>query len=402
MFSFFKDFRWDKLKFDVTRLLGRLYYFNFALFWWIVDIIVFVVCGVSITTLIVAIPLGYFTITTTIKWLGTLIYATLCKSTKNKLEDMLDRANALEGVPGAGKTSSINQMGLLLAKKQWQKLKFEYWQICHLKYEFLPKKLQDKYYEVIKAYNYYKKYEADFIPCLHSFISIKDKQGRCSYSFTKNHFLQHIAVPYRSVWICDEISAMFPNNTKGEDKEVEEMARWIRHFTDSYGLFADIRFNATFLGIRSACGCRLNLYKKQKWVLKPKFLIGVIKFLESFIDFYFWLQQYTKVGSKTHNGATRSLKSSAKHLSPFLKWLNKLKNSVGYREYYYEKSGSREQSGSEQALKKGKYWFTSCLDIYYDERAFRNLYKCKDMDFEQPVKRDILMSTEEIKKTLNR
>lgn len=402
MFTFFKDFRWDKLKIDVTRLLGRLYYFNFALFWWLVDLIVFVVCGVSWRLLIVAIPLGYFTTITTIKWLGTLIYAMLCKRTKEKLTDLLDRGNALEGVPGAGKTSSINQMGLLLAKSQWQKLKFEYWQISHLEYEFLPKKLQDKYFEVIKAYNFYKKYEADFIPCLHSFISIKDGQGRCSFSFTKNHFLQKVAVPYRSIWICDEISAMFPNSTKGEDKEVEEMARWIRHFTDSFGLFADIRFNSTFLGIRSACGCRFNLYKKQKWVLRPKFLIALIRILESLIDFYFWLQYFTKTGSKSYNKATANLKSSAKHLSPFIKWLNRLKNCVGYREYYYMKSGSQEQSGDKEILKSGKYWFTSCLDIKYDERAFRNLYKCKDMEFEQPIMRDISMSTEEIKKTLNR
>lgn len=402
MFSFLKDFRWDKLKFDVTRLLGRLYYFNFALFWWIVDIIVFVACGVSITTLIVAIPLGIFTVITTLQWMGTLIYSTLCKLTKSKLEDLLDRSNALQGVPGCGKTSTINQMGYELAKNQWLTLQHEYWKISKLPFAFLPKKLKEKYKEVVRAYNFYKKWEETHIPCLHSFIPI-EVNGRKSHSLTKGHLLQCAPLPYRSVWVCDEISSLFPNSVKGEEKlrnkKLAELCRWIRHFTDSYALFADIRFGDAFLAIRSGCGCVLTLEKKQKWILKPKFLIGVLKFIYSLIDFDFWLQRFTKPGSVTYNKATYNAKKTARKLARFVCWLEKLISCVGYREYYYRRDGSLEQEcDSKNVLtSKGRYWFKSCLDVKYNDRAFKNLYECKDLDFEEPKDTPLDLSGEELK-----
>ena len=404
MFRFLKDFRWDKLKFNVTKVLGRMYYFNFALIWWLIDLIVFVVMGVKISTLIVAIPLGYFTITTTLKWIGTLFFGTLCKSTKNKVDTLLDRANSFQGVPGAGKTSSINQFGLYIARIQWRKLRFEYWLISRLNYKYLSNKLKEKYKEVVKAYNYYKKHEEKFIPCLHSFITIKDAQGRCSYSFTKEHFLQRIAVPYRSVWLCDEISSMFPNNTKGDDKLVGEMCRWIRHFTDSYGLFADIRAGATLLAIREVCGSNFNLYKKQKWVLRPKFLCWLLDIFIDLITFDYWMQSWSKEGSRTYNKASANLKKKSHRFARFILWLERLTDCVGYRQYSYKLCGSKEQEISAEDVQssKGRYYFPSCLDVQYNDRAFRNLYKCKDMDFEEPIKSDIIMSEEELKKLYNR
>ena len=360
--------------------------------------------GVQFSTLIVAIPLAYFTITTTLKWLGTLIYATLCKSTKYKIDNLLDRANTFQGVPGAGKTSSINQFGLFIAKIQWTKLRFEHWLICRLNYKYLPIKLKEKYKEVVKAYNYYKKHEENFIPCLHCFITVKDRHGRCSYRFTKDHFLQRKAVPYRSVWVCDEISSMFPNNTKGDDKLVGEMCRWIRHLTDSYGLFADIRAGATLLSIREVCGANFNLYKKQKWVLKPRFLIGILNSIKVLISYDYWVQGFTKEGSRSYNKASANLKKKSQRFARFVIWLEKLINCVGYRQYTYKLCGSKEQeiTGEDVQSSKGRYYFTSCLDVIYNDRAFKNMYKCKDMDFDEPKKSDIIMSEKELKELYSR
>ena len=405
MFTFFKDFRWDKLKFDVTRLLGRMYYFNWSLIWCLVDVIVFIVCKVSFTNLSISISLIVITIITTLKWLGTLVYSTLCKLTKEKLEDLLDRSNALQGVPGCGKTSTINQMGYELAKKQWKTLQHEYWKISNYNFELLPYKLQRKYKEIIRAYNFYKKWEDKFIPCLHSFITI-EVNGRKSHSLTKGHLLQVVPLPYRSVWVCDEISSLFPNSTKGEDKErnkkLAELCRWIRHFTDSFALFADIRFGDAFLAIRSGCGCVLTLEKKQKWILKPKFLIGLRDIIYSLIDFDFWLQRFTKPGSASYNKATYATRKSACKFGRFVKWLDKLISCVGYREYYYRRDGSLEQEvDSKNVLTtKGKYWFKSCLDVTYNDRAFKNLYSCRDLEFEEPKDSSFDMSKEELKQIL--
>ena len=341
----------------------------------------------------------------TINWIRTLVYATLSQNTYSKLTDLLDRSNALQGVPGCGKTSTINQMGYVLAKKQWETLRYEYWQIRHLDFRLLSKKQQDKYNEIIRAYNFYKKYEETHIPCLHSFVTIEVK-GRKSHSLLKGHMLQTIPLPYRSVWVGDEISSMFPNSVRGEDKKrnskLAEQCRWIRHFTDSYALFADIRFGDAFLAIRSGCGCILTLEKKQKWILKPGFLIAVKKFFMSFVDYYYWLIGMTKDGSASQNKAKNLLRKSSKRMARFISWLNKLISCVGYREYYYSKSGSKEQGEEQIETTHGRYWFKSCLDVTYNDRAFKNLYSCKDEDFLEPDNVSIDMSKEELEKMLGR
>lgn len=405
MFQFFKDFDWSKIKIDITKILGRCYYFNQALIWWLIDLIVFVAFGVSFKTLLVAIPLGVVTFLTTLNWIRTLIYATLCKGTYSKLEDLYDRSNALQGVPGCGKTSTINQSGYLFAKKQWKTLQHEYWQIMSKPFDLLPKKLQDKYQEVIRAYNFYKKYEDTHIPCLHSFITI-EVNGRKSHSLTKGHLLQVSPLPYRSVWVCDEISSLFPNSVKGnvkdQNRKLAELCRWIRHFTDSYAFFADIRFGDAFLAIRSGCGCVLTLEKKQKWVLKPVFLISILNFIYSLIDFDFFLLRMVKPNSSSFNKHKANLRKSSYRYSRFVKWLKKLISCVGYREYYYCKAGSKEQAEDNVKTSRGRYYFKSCLDVNYNDRAFKNLYSCKEMSFVEPDNLGIEMSKDELNKMLGR
>lgn len=405
MFQFFKDFDWSKIKIDITKILGRCYYFNQALIWWLIDLIVFVAFGVSFKTLLVAIPLGVVTFLTTLNWIRTLIYATLCKGTYSKLEDLYDRSNALQGVPGCGKTSTINQSGYLFAKKQWKTLQHEYWQIMSKPFDLLPKKLQDKYQEVIRAYNFYKKHEDKYIPCLHSFITI-EVNGRKSHSLTKGHLLQACPLPYRSVWVCDEISSLFPNSVKGnvkdQNRKLAELCRWIRHFTDSYAFFADIRFGDAFLAIRSGCGCVLTLEKKQKWVLKPIFLISLLNLIYSFIDFDFWKLKFLKQGTVSFNKTKSNLKQSSNRLGKFVKWLKKLISCVGYREYYYCKSGSKEQAEDNVKTSRGRYYFKSCLDVNYNDRAFKNLYACKDMNFLESENSDMEMSEDELNRMLGR
>ena len=405
MIQFFKDFDWSKIKIDFTKILGRCYYFNCALIWWLIDLCVFTILGISYKTLIFAIPLGIFTFIATTHWIQTLIYFVLCKNTFIKLDDLYDRSNALQGVPGCGKTSTINESGYLFALKQWKILQHEYWQIMSKPYDLLPTKLKNKYSEIIKAYNFYKKHEDKYIPCFHSFISIF-VNGRKSHSLTKGCLLQVSPLPYRSVWVCDEISSLFPNSVKGDVKEqnckLAELCRWIRHFTDSYAFFADIRFGDAFLAIRSGCGCILTLTKKQKWVLKPTFLLAIRNFIYSVVDFDFWLLQRIKPRSSTFNKIMARLKKSSSKYGAFVKWLNRLISCVGYREYYYLKSGSQEQSDEGIKTTKGRYYFKSCLDITYNDRAFKNLYSCKDLDFLEPDDSGLEMSADELNKMLGR
>ena len=116
MFSFLRDFKWYRIKIDITRILGRAYYFLQAFIWWIIDIIVFIILGIQWTTLLVAIPLGIITFFTTLNWIRTLIYVALYKSTKNHIDDLLERATALDGIPGSGKSSTMNNFSYIISQ----------------------------------------------------------------------------------------------------------------------------------------------------------------------------------------------------------------------------------------------------------------------------------------------
>lgn len=389
MFSFFKDFKWQYLKIDITRLLGRTYYFWGVAFWATVDTIVFIALGIQLTTLIVAIPLGIATAVAVIKWLGTLMYGTLSNTSIAKLIEDLSRGIAFQGEQGCGKSSTINQLGHILSKKHWKELQREYWLIMNEPYETLPEEIKERYDEIINAYRYYIKHIDTHIPCLHSFYPLKDKYGRKSHPLSKEHLLQKKRLPYRSVWVCDEVSSMLPNESIGSvknEKYLREIIRWIRHFTDSYGLFADIRFGDAFLAVRSGCGTVITLTKKQKWLLKPKFLCFIKEFYYSLLDFDLWLYTMFNRGSCPFYTFERRLRLSSKRTGPFMKWLNTLINNTGYRKYTYKKQGCRDNGLNDNGGKQsgGNYYFKSCLDVKYNDRVFKNLYRAKDLPFEEP------------------
>ena len=241
MFSFFKDFKWRYLKIDFTKLLGRTYYFWGVAFWLIIDFLILTKIGISLTTLPVTILLGIVTAIAVVNWLGTLTFGSLVKISNGKFIEDLSRGVALQGEQGCGKSSSINQYGFLLSKLQWKELQRQYWIIINEPYESLSDELKENYSEIIDSYRYYIKHIDTHIPCLHAFYPLKDKHGRLSHPLSKEHLLQKKRLPYRSAWVCDEVSSMLPNESIGSvknEKYLREIIRWIRHFTDSYGLFA--------------------------------------------------------------------------------------------------------------------------------------------------------------------
>lgn len=405
MLSFFRDFKWYRIKIDLTKILGRCYYFLQAFIWWIIDIIVFIILGIQWNSLIVAIPLGIITFFTTLNWIRTLVYVALYKSTVKHIDDLLERATALEGIPGSGKSSTMNNFSYIISQKQWKLLQYEYWLIMNLPFESLPKKLKERYNEVIKAYRFYLKYIDSHIPCLHSFYTMWDNQGRRSHDLTKDHLSQKKPLPYRSVWVGDEISSMFPNKPNKEEKldfeKTKQQCRWIRHFTESYGLFADIRFGDAFLGIRSVCGSILNLTKKQKWVLKPLFLLSIKYSYLAFLQIEFWFYTMFKSGSKSKYKIEYKLRKSSKTTGKFLSWLDRLINNVGYRKYFYIRTGCRDNGSDSSQVeeKSGCYYLRSCLDVRYNDRVFKNLYDCLNDDFEEPsFENEWYLSREELQK----
>ncbi|MBQ8751468.1 MAG: hypothetical protein IJZ30_07525 [Alphaproteobacteria bacterium] len=331
------------------------------------------------------------------------------KHTINHLDKYLDRATALQGVPGAGKSSSINSFGYLIAQKQWKELQHKYWLIMHLPYESLPTEVKKNHEEIVEAYRFYFKYIDTHIPCLHSIYTIYDNSGRQSHEITKGHLCQKKKLPYGSVWICDEISSMFPNDMLKKEPEttekLKEQWRWIRHFTDSWAICADIRFGDAFLAIRSASGSILSLTKKQKWVLKPRLICAILASYYAILDVNLWLYSMFKAGSKPYYKVEYNLIKSSRRTGKFIAWLERLKNNIGYRKYFYSKSGVKDNGTDEQDIEhtKGCYYLKSCLDVKYNDRAFKNLYACQDQEIEEPsLNANWFLSKEELKEKLGK
>ena len=289
MFSFLKNIKWYRIHIDLTKFFGRTYYFWQAALWWIIDVVVFISIGIDWNLLVVSIPLGIITALTSISWIRTLFYATMYKRTIFRLDDLLDRASTFEGVPRSGKTSTINNFGYILAKKQWTKLQRDYWKCMYINYENLPDEVKENYEEIIESYRFFIKRIDTHIPCLYSITTIFDTEGRRSYNLEKDHLTQQERLPFMSVWICDEISYLLPNTlVKSKDGLVEDIKnqfRWIGQFTESYALCSDIRMGDAFLGVRSVCGANFTLIKKQKWVLKPRLLCAFLAVFYEIVDF---------------------------------------------------------------------------------------------------------------------
>lgn len=346
--------------------------------------------GIDFKTFLISIPLAIITILNTMSWLRTLYYSFMYKRTISSLDDLLDRASTFEGVPRSGKTSTINNFGYILAKRQWTKLQRDYWKCMHINYENLPEEVKDNYEEIIESYRFFIKHIDTHIPCLYSITTIYDGENRRSYELEKGHLMQQIRLPFMSVWVCDEISYLLPNSlVKSKDGLVEDIKnqfRWIGQFTESYALCSDIRMGDAFLGVRSVCGANFTLTKKQKWVLKPKFLSAIIRTYYEFIDLNLWFYSILKHGSKPYYKVEYSLLKSSRRSSKFISWLEKLKNNVGYRKYTYLKNGNKEGNASENQVlsKTGTYYLKSCLDIKYNDRFYRNLYKAKNTPFKEP------------------
>ena len=357
---------------------------------WLIDVIVFIAIGIDWKLLIVAIPLGVITAINTISWLRTLYYSAMYKHTINNIDDLLDRASTFEGVPRSGKTSTINNFGYIISKIQWTKLQRDYWKCMFVAYENLPDDIKDNYSEIIESYRYYIKHVDTHIPCLHSITTIFDSQGRRSYELEKGHLMQQERLPFRSVWVCDEISYLLPNSlVKSKDGLVEDIKnqfRWIGQFTESYALCSDIRMGDAFLGVRSVCGANFTLTKKQKWVLMPKFLNALLAVYYEFVDLNLWFYSLLKHGSKPYYKVEYCLMKSSRKRSKLIGWLERLKNCVGYRKYFYFKNGCKEGNVTENQVvsKTGTYYLKSCLDVKYNDRFYRNLYKAKDNQFKEP------------------
>ena len=301
-------------------------------------------------------------------------------SLKNKLYKLsagdLPRASCASGAPGCGKTSSKFYLAVILAKLQWHRLKIEYWLQSHKDQSKLKGDALDKYNEVVFAYNYYL--HSDKIPCL--WTSVPCKVGkRLSHRLTKRHLLQQRKLPFMSVCFMDEIGSYFPA-VKGSNKVLEPLSdfcRYVRHYIDGYFIFTEQDFSKAFVDVRRVTGL-VQYYNQQKWVLKPILVIRFYNFLISCYTYNLLMSTIIKQETKQYSSYDKASKKSSKKHYKFLTWLKRYISCIGWRCYFGTSFVGAVEDNVNTQSKKFTYYFESCLNCKYDDRAYKNKYKQKD------------------------
>ena len=337
------------LLFIVVALLLAFNNLEFWL-WWVAIIVVAVPFVISATAV-----------------LKQCIYEIRVKQHENEIETNIYVDNT-EGAPGAGKTSSVINDAKLLADIRWE-------EICH-EYAILkpfmesipnwPQRQREDAMEIIETYEYYQ--TSGTYPCLWtSFAVFVD--GVPANQFTVDHILQRKRIPYGSVIAVDEFNLFIPQNIyRDTPYEIIEISKFCRQWGFSFKI-ADQSTDGTVIYFRRVSG-RNRYMLEQEWVLQPKLLQ--------------WL--FKKV--------LTSREELSKRRVNFCKILQKIIKASGYRKYYYVDTGTVKYKNDNAKVQT--FILRSNLNAEYDDRAFKNLYRCKDQKLEVSAWKHLRMDKDEL------
>lgn len=279
------------------------------------------------------------------------------------------------GSPGCGKSSSGLYEAVVMARKMWNDLRWKHY--CYsrnlAKWRRCPERYRQKlieWDEIKFSYDFFK--NNNCVPCLLSNIPVMVDSKYTTFA-SKEHCEQRSRLPAHCVLFLDEVGAMLTVDTAkhrmGDDDDAQQNAinvsdffRLCRHFgnwriicteQDSENIYIDVR--------RVVSKNEYMLW--QKWVLKPYLFLGLFLPLRALAICW---------------------QKSNKVFAPPLMFLEKLCRHIGFRKYrYLTENNTQRHTG----MQKGKrtFYLPSMLNFKYDERTFRNFYKCKEDTIEPHV-----------------
>lgn len=333
---------------------------------------------ITIPLLILVIPLGLATFTNFVNLTRNWLVIALVKKHIQDILKQRSRVDFRKGPPGSGKSTQTLFEAKILADKCWEDLTYKYWLYQGLKEKDLNDFQKKEKADVIEAYEFYQK--EGTIPCLWSNVPVTDELGRKANRLTAAHLLQKEKLPYLSVLFSDEIGSEFEAKKGGNNanlKPLSLLGRFIRHFIDGYWRLTEQDEKKSFIDIRRVVE-RVVLCISQVWVLKPTILNAIYNKLKNhFIKKTQKIDLY-KEGSKTYNKLLKKVFRSSKIHSKFMLKFKHYLDCVGYRKYTVEEREYNESDGSILNSITHSFYTPSCLNVKYNDRCFRNLYKAKD------------------------
>lgn len=258
------------------------------------------------------------------------------------------------GNPGAGKTSSMLYDLKILADIMWNYICIEYKMLEPYldDIKFFPTIKRERAEEIIESYNFYK--ESKTYPCLWTAIPVF-VDGKPANILEGSHIAQEERLPYGAVGMVDESRAIIPPELhRTNPDEILFMAKFCRHYGDFHFGLTDQAKEGAFNAWRR-CSAENTFMEKQKWVLKPRFLI--------------WLKDKFIL----------NMKKPTKFKVTLLRVLEKVTSCIGYRKYYYSSFGNEYK----QSIEKTKtFILPTFLNATYDDRSCRKSYMCLNKPLE--------------------
>jgi len=283
------------------------------------------------------------------------------------------------GSPGCGKSSSGLYEAVVMARKMWTELQWNFVKYC-------TKRIKPQNWSEIEySYNYFK--NSNCVPCLLSNIPVM-VDGKYTTFVSKEHCEQKERLPAHCVLFLDEVGAMLSVDTakqrQGDDADAQQNAinvsdffRLCRHFGNWRIICTEQDSENIYIDVRRVVS-KNEYMLSQKWVLKPYVFLTIFYPLR-------WL--------------AIKINRWQKIIAPPLIFLEKLCKSIGFRKYrFLTENNTQRLSG----MQKGKrtFYLPSLLNFKYDERTFRNFYKCKDQVIIPTVFKNLVLEDTDVFKQM--
>lgn len=277
---------------------------------------------------------------------------------------MQGRTITNDGAPGVGKTFTGSNMAYFLAQRRWAELKSEYYLQKSMLAEWVMQGDTDKLYgfkTLEESYLFYAEHENSLIPCLVSSVPLREYgTGRMSYELTPEVYAQVMRVPEYSVLFNDESGRLFGGETsKTASEDLRDFWRFIRHFLDAMAVNTNQDGNQNGIYMRRSTDY-VNHIIGQTWELRPARLFNKIERKEA------------KFFKKMEKG--KLSEKQAEYIGQELYFMKKYAATIGFRRVTHRLQTQTGQFAGDE----GEYILPAIGGVQYDDRAYRNLYKCKD------------------------
>lgn len=299
-------------------------------------------------------------------------YQLVCEAKiKIHINEVIDNTPAVQtrdGYPGAGKTSSLFNDSKIIADDTWGNICFKY-QMLEPFFEdipFWPKKEREDAEEIIEAFNYY--INSETYPCLWTTIP-GFVDGVSTNKITADYLLQKERFPYGATAMIDEGSLVLPQELyKEKPYELVEICKFPRHLGDFKFSTTEQDENSNLIYFRRSSGLTMHMIR-QSHILRSRFLEFIL------------------------NLQLRFTKHMTKRKVNYFKIFKQFVDSIGYRKYEYIQSLKNVVLSE----KIKSFIVRPKLNIEYDDRSYKNIYRCKNTPLKKSSWSGLRLSDSEIK-----